>query len=519
MATEVVMPQMGESIAEGTITRWLVKVGDKVERDQPLFEISTDKVDAEIPSPASGTLLEIRNKEGETVPVNQVVASIGEAGDQPGAAAAPAVPAATPGATPQPTATEVSREESAREGTAAVADAPAPKVASPEPAPKPRAESAAQATAAEENQEVQRDAGETPQAREIEAGEADVEDRLRKFSSPLVRNIASKEGVNLADVQGTGAHGRVTKDDILGHLEQRKTAPAAAPAPAAAQAQPAAAPAPAPAATPAPAPAAAAPAPSGQRPLPAGFHVAAYAEGDNVEIEPMSKMRQITAAHMVYSKATSAHVTTLFHIDMSKVNKARLRARDGFFKKEGTKLTFMPFIFKAVATALKAHRSVNASVDGTNIVYKKDINIGMAVDMPGRGLIVPVIKKADQLSLVGLAKAANDLADRARGKKLKPEEAQGGTFTVTNPGVFGSLFGTPVINQPQVAILGVGAIEKRPIVVEDADGNDSIVIKTMSYFSISYDHRLVDGADADRFMIDIKKVLEGDTWTELEAYV
>jgi 2-oxoglutarate dehydrogenase E2 component (dihydrolipoamide succinyltransferase) len=233
----------------------------------------------------------------------------------------------------------------------------------------------------------------------------------------------------------------------------------------------------------------------------------------------MSKIRQITAAHMVYSKATSAHVTTLFHIDMSKVNKARLRARDGFFKKEGTKLTFMPFIFKAVATALKAHRNVNASIDGTNIVYKKDINIGMAVDIPGRGLLVPVIKKADQLSLVGLAKTANDLADRARGKKLKPEEAQGGTFTVTNPGVFGSLFGTPVINQPQVAILGVGAIEKRPIVVEDEDGNDAIVIKTMSYFSISYDHRLVDGADADRFMIDLKKVLEEDTWTELEAYV
>jgi 2-oxoglutarate dehydrogenase E2 component (dihydrolipoamide succinyltransferase) len=518
MATEVVMPQMGESIAEGTITRWLVKVGDKVERDQPLFEISTDKVDAEIPSPASGTLLEIRNQEGETVPVNQVVAMIGEAGAQP-AAAAPAVPAATPDAAPQPTTTEVKREETAREG------APAPRVASPEPQPRPEpaAASAEQATEDEEKEEVQRDSGESAQAREIEAGDASVEDRLRKFSSPLVRNIAAKEGVNLEDVQGTGAHGRVTKDDILGHLEQRKSAPAPAPVAAAAPAPKPAAPAPAPVpAAPAPAPAAApaaAQAPAGQRPLPAGFHVAAYNEGDNVEIEPMSKMRQITAAHMVYSKATSAHVTTLFHIDMSKVNKARLRARDGFFKKEGTKLTFMPFIFKAVATALKAHRNVNASIDGTNIVYKKDINIGMAVDIPGRGLIVPVIKKADQLSLVGLAKAANDLADRARGKKLKPEEAQGGTFTVTNPGVFGSLFGTPVINQPQVAILGVGSIEKRPIVVEDADGNDSIVIKTMSYFSISYDHRLVDGADADRFMIDLKKVLEQDTWTELEAYV
>jgi pyruvate dehydrogenase E2 component (dihydrolipoamide acetyltransferase) len=492
MATEVVMPQMGESIAEGTITRWLVKVGDKVERDQPLFEISTDKVDAEIPSPASGTLQEIRNQEGETVPVNQVVAMIGEGGAQ--AAAAPAAAAA-----PQPAA------------------AP-PPAASPEPQPRPApaASNAEQATEAEETEEVVRDSGESAQAKEIEAAESDVEERLRKFSSPLVRNIAAKEGVDLGQVTGTGAHGRVTKDDILGHLEQRKSAPAPAAAPAATPAPVAAKPAAAPA--PAPIPAAAA-APAGQRPLPAGFHVPAYTEGENVEIEPMSKMRQITAAHMVYSKATSAHVTTLFHIDMSKVNKARLRARDGFYKKEGTKLTFMPFIFKAVATALKAHRNVNASIDGTNIVYKKDINIGMAVDLPGRGLIVPVIKKADQLSLVGLAKTANDLADRARSKKLKPEEAQGGTFTVTNPGVFGSLFGTPVINQPQVAILGIGAIEKRPIVIEDADGNDAIVIKTMSYFSISYDHRLVDGADADRFMIDLKKVLEEDTWTELEAYV
>jgi 2-oxoglutarate dehydrogenase E2 component (dihydrolipoamide succinyltransferase) len=518
MATEVVMPQMGESIAEGTITRWLVKVGDKVERDQPLFEISTDKVDAEIPSPAAGTLIEIRNQEGETVPVNQVVATIGEAGEQAGAGA-PAAAAQAPAAS---ATTEVKREETAREG----APSQAPQVASPDPVPQPRAaaagaETAEQATEAEEKQEVRRDSGETPQAKTIEAGETDLDERLRKFSSPLVRSIAAKEGVNLEEVQGTGANGRVTKEDILGHLEQRKAAPAPAAAqpPAAMRPQPAAAPAPTAPAAPAPAPAASAAPGTGQRPLPAGFHVPAYAEGENVEIEPMSKMRQITAAHMVYSKATSAHVTTLFHIDMSKVNKARLRARDGFFKKEATKLTFMPFIFKAVATALKAHRNVNASIDGTNIVYKKDINIGMAVDLPGRGLIVPVIKKADQLSLVGLAKTANDLADRARSKKLKPEEAQGGTFTVTNPGVFGSLFGTPVINQPQVAILGIGAIEKRPIVIEDEDGNDAIVIKTMSYFSISYDHRLVDGADADRFMIDLKKVLEQDTWTELEAYV
>ncbi|HEX6902733.1 MAG TPA: 2-oxoglutarate dehydrogenase, E2 component, dihydrolipoamide succinyltransferase [Thermoanaerobaculia bacterium] len=486
MATEVVMPQMGESIAEGTITRWLVKVGDKVERDQPLFEISTDKVDAEIPSPAAGTLLEIRNKEGETVPVNQVVALIGEAGEQPGAGAAAQAPAPAPQEAPAPASTEVKREETAREG--------APQPASPEPQPQPKAEPAT--TPGEQ----------AVQAQEAGKGEADVEERLRKFSSPLVRSIAAKEGVNLEDVQGTGAQGRVTKDDITKYLDQRQAAPAAAP-------QPAAAP------TPAPAPAPAAAAPAGQRPLPAGFHVPAYAEGENVEIEPMSKMRQITAAHMTYSKATSAHVTTVFHIDFSKVHKARMRAKDGFLKKEGTKLTYMPFIFKAVATALKAHKSVNAAIDGTNIVYKKDINIGMAVDLPGRGLIVPVIKKADQLSLVGLAKTANDLADRARSKKLKPEEAQGGTFTITNPGVFGSLFGTPVINQPQVAILGIGAIEKRPIVIEDEDGNDAIVIKTMSYFGISYDHRLVDGADADRFMLDVKKVLEEDTWTELEAYV
>ena len=497
MATEVVMPPMGESIAEGTITKWLVKIGDTVERDKPLFEISTDKVDAEIPSPASGVLLEIRNKEGETVPVNQVVAVIGEAGEQPGAAQAssreaepppppPSVDQVAAGTGRVETPAEVKHMEEARGDIKDTGAGGEPKVASPEPAPQPSRPAAPPAPGPEKA--------------------TDEEERLRKFSSPLVRSIAAKEGVNLEEVQGTGAHGRVTKDDILKHLEQRKAAPAPAPAQAAAPA-------------PAPAPAAPAAAPAGQRPVPAGFHVPAYHEGENVEIEPMSKIRQITAAHMVYSKATSAHVTTVFHIDFSKVARARARAKDGFQRKEGTKLTFMPFIFKAVATALKAHKSVNASIDGTNIVYKKDINIGMAVDLPGRGLIVPVIRNADQLSLVGLAKTANDLADRARGKKLKPDETQGGTFTITNPGVFGSLFGTPVINQPQVAILGVGTIEKRPIVVEDENGNDALAIKTMCYLSITYDHRLVDGADADRFMLDVKKVLEEDTWTELEAYV
>jgi pyruvate dehydrogenase E2 component (dihydrolipoamide acetyltransferase) len=478
MATDVVMPQMGESIAEGTITKWLVKVGDTVARDQPLFEISTDKVDAEIPSPAAGTLLEIRSKEGETVPVNQVVASIGEAGESSGAQAAPAAKKE------EPKKEAVQQDEDARQDPkqepkkeAKPTDAPAP--ARPQAVPTPKAEE------------------QSPE------GSDALGDRLRQFSSPLVRNIASKEGVDIREISGTGAQGRVTKSDILGYLEQRKSAPAAAPARPQAVAS---------TATSAPA----ASAPTAQRAT-GDFHVAAYSESENVEIEPMSRIRQITAAHMVYSKATSAHVTTIFHMDMSRVARARQRAKEGFLAKEGTKLTYMPFIFKSIANGLKAHKKLNAAIDGSNVVYKLDINLGMAVDL-GRGLIVPVIKHADQLNLVGLAKGANDLADRARNKKLKPEETQGGTFTITNPGVFGSLFGTPIINQPQVAILGVGAVEKRPIVVTDADGNDAIVIKTMCYFGITYDHRLVDGADADRFMVDVKKTLEEDAWTELEAY-
>jgi pyruvate dehydrogenase E2 component (dihydrolipoyllysine-residue acetyltransferase) len=518
MATDVVMPQMGESIAEGTITKWLVKVGDKVERDQPLFEISTDKVDAEIPSPSAGTLLEVLHKEGETVPVNQVVARIGAAGEagvsaaapepqpQSAAAAEPAQPSPPPAAPPAP--------------PQAAEPAPPPRP-QPTPAPQPALRAAAPPPQAEEQEDVRRDAGRTSLAVESDeaAGDALLSERVRRFSSPLVRNIASKEGVDLAEVQGTGAYGRVTKQDILSFLDHRKVQqPAALAGPRAVPAPAPPAPAPAAAAAPVPAPAAppaAAPAPA-QRPT-GGFFVPAYVAGEDVEIEPMSKIRQITAAHMVYSKATSAHVTTVFHVDLSRVARARNRAKDGFLAKEGTKLTFMPFIFRAVVNGLKAYKKLNAAIDGTNIVYKKDINLGMAVDL-GHGLIVPVLKHADQLSLVGLAKTANDLADRARGKKLKPEEVQGGTFTITNPGVFGSLWGTPVINQPQVAILGVGAVEKRPVVVPDADGNDSIAIKTMCYLAITYDHRLVDGADADRFMNEVKKTLETDPWTELDGY-
>ena len=456
MATEVVMPQMGESIAEGTITRWLVKVGEKVERDQPLFEISTDKVDAEIPSPAAGVLLEIRNQEGETVPVNQVVAMIGEAGSAVAAApAAAASPAAAPAAAPV---------------AAAPAAAPAPAMAAPAAPP---------------------------------ASTGSLEERVRQLSSPLVRSIAQKEGVDLAQLTGTGIHGRVTKQDILDYIAQGKPQRVAA----AASAAPKAA---------APAAPAAAAAPSGK--VDTGFHVAAYQPGENVTIEPMSKIRQITAAHMRYSKDTSAHVTTVFHMDFTKVDRIRARAKDKFFKMNGTKLSYMPFIFKSVAAALRAHPKVNASIDGTNVVFKKDVNIGMAVALDW-GLLVPVIRNADQLNLLGLAKTANDLADRARAKKLGPDELKGGTFTITNPGVFGSLFGTPVINQPQVAILGIGAIEKRPMVMTDTDGCDTIAIRVMSYFGITYDHRLVDGADADHFMNSVKKMLESDAWPELEPYL
>jgi 2-oxoglutarate dehydrogenase E2 component (dihydrolipoamide succinyltransferase) len=478
MSTDVVMPQMGESIAEGTITKWLVKPGDAVERDQPLFEISTDKVDAEIPSPTAGVLLEVLHAEGATVPVGQVVARIGEAGAQPAASAAPAAQAA------KATAAEVSPPAQVGGQAAQAETRPSAPTAEARPAGAPAAPAAAAPPAAP--------AAPAPPA----AAPGSLEERVRKYSSPLVRKMAQAEGVDLEQLSGTGIHGRVTKGDLLAHLEERKSRPVAVPAPAA---------------TPraAAAPAAAAPRAAG------GFHVPAYVEGEPVEIEPMSKIREITAAHMRYSKDTSAHVTTVFHIDMTRITALRNRVKDKFFAAHGTKLTYMPFIFAAVAAALRKHKKVNASIDGTNVVYKQRVNIGMAVAMD-RGLIVPVIPDADQKSLVGLAKTANDLADRARAKKLSPDELKGGTFTITNPGVFGSLFGTPIINQPQVAILGIGTIEKRPVVITDADGADTLAIRTMCYFGITYDHRLVDGADADHFMNDVKKVLETGDWPELK---
>jgi 2-oxoglutarate dehydrogenase E2 component (dihydrolipoamide succinyltransferase) len=473
MATEVVMPQMGESIAEGTITKWLVQKGDKVERDQPLLEISTDKVDAEIPSPAAGVVLEIKRQEGETVPVQEVIALLGEEGESTGEGAE--AKRAEPEPAPKEEPKEVKKEEKKE------------KVATkPGGGEEPEAEetaAATQPTAARPEQ---------PEAAPPEAKPASEEERVRQLSSPLVRNIAREHDVDLQEVSGTGIHGRVTKQDILTYLEERKSAPA----------KPAAKPA-------------AAAAPAGK--IDTGFHVPAYVEGENVEIEPMSKIRQITAAHMRYSKDTSAHVTTVFHLDFTKVHRAREQAKRKFLEANGTKLTYMPFIFKAVCNAIRSNPKLNAAIDGTNVVFKKDVNLGMAVALD-RGLIVPVIRNADQMNLIGLAKAANDLADRARSKKLKPNEVQGGTFTITNPGVFGSLFGTPIINQPQVAILGVGAIEKRPVVMTDEDGCDTIAIRVMSYFGITYDHRLVDGADADHFMNDLKQTIESDAWPDLNPY-
>ncbi len=503
MSTNVIMPQMGESIAEGTITRWMKKVGDSVKRDEPLFEISTDKVDAEIPAPAAGVLLEILVPEGTTVAINTVVAKIGEAGDATATAPAPEATAA-PAPAPAP-----------------VAETPAP-VAAPAPAavvvtpPPPPAAPPAMAPFTVPPQE-----GETK------------EELLKRRSSPVVRNIAEENGVDLAQVPGTGISGRVTKTDLTAFLETgaapstaaaravpaapaTPVAPAPTPAPApVAVAAPVAPVAVAPAPAPAPAPLVAAP-PAAPAKLPApATPVIAFPAGANVSIEAMSPMRKKIAQRMVESKTTSAHVATVFEVDYTNIAKLRERVKDRFAAQYGTKLSYMPFIFKAVIAGLKARPSVNASISGDDIVYHRDINLGVAVSLDW-GLIVPVIKNADDLSLVGLARAANDLAGRARTKKLLPDDVQGGTFTITNPGVYGSLFGTPIINQPQVAILNVGTIEKRPKVVELPDGTDAIAVRTMGYLALSFDHRLVDGAEGDAFMGVVKATLESGAFPELD---
>jgi pyruvate dehydrogenase E2 component (dihydrolipoamide acetyltransferase) len=459
MATDVVMPQMGESIFEGTITKWLKKPGDKVERDEPLFEISTDKVDAEIPSPSAGVLKEIKVTAGQTVPIQTVVAVIDGAG---AAAAAPAPAPAKP-----------------------AAPAPAPAAVAPPPPPTVRPAAPTPAAAAPATPAPHRAPGE------------------RIHSSPLVRRMAAEHGIDLATVHGTGAGGRISKQDIEAVIAAGGV-PAAAPpsVPAAAPARPTPPPPPAPSVAPAP------PAVSGGQ-VHVAFESAVPREKiyfGNYQIEPMSVMRQRIAEHMVASKRVSAHVYSVEEVDMTTVAALRAKAKDEFEKRYETKLTFMPFFVKAAVAGLRAYPTMNASLDGTNVVLHKEINIGIAVALDW-GLIVPVVKNADEKNVLGIQRTLNDLAERARSKKLKPEEVQEGTFSITNPGVFGGLFGLPIISQPNVGILGLGAIEKRPVVI-----NDAIAIRSMCYVTLSYDHRVVDGAIAHQFLHKVKETLEN--WAE-----
>jgi len=456
MAVDVVMPQMGESIFEGTITKWLKKPGDKVERDEPLFEISTDKVDAEIPSPSAGVLKEIKIPEGQTVPIQTIVAVI----DGAGGAAAAAAPAAAP---------------APAKAAPAPAPAPAPmaaKPAAPAPALAPAPAAAAAAPASTE----------------------------RIHSSPLVRRLAKEHGIDLSTVEGSGAGGRITKEDIESMIAAQSAPAVATPA---ASPRPSAPPPP-----PAPAAAPGALAVHGSQFMPA-LQLGVPRERiyfGNYEVQPLSVMRQKIAEHMVASKHVSPHVYSVDEIDMTKVAAIRAKAKAEFESRYETKLTFMPFFVKAAVAGLRAYPTLNASLDGTSVVLHKEINIGMAVALDW-GLIVPVIKNADEKNLLGIQRTLNDLAERARTKKLKPEEVQEGTFSITNPGVFGGLFGLPVISQPNVGILGLGAIEKRPVVVDDA-----IAIRSMCYVTLSYDHRVVDGAIAHQFLHKVKETLEN--WSE-----
>jgi 2-oxoglutarate dehydrogenase E2 component (dihydrolipoamide succinyltransferase) len=421
---------MGESIVEGTLTKWLKKPGDKVERDEPLFEISTDKVDTEIPSPAAGTLGDLLVQEGQTVQVNAIVARIDDGSGGAAVPAAPAVAAAPPAAPAAP-------------APAAVASAPPPPVQAPPPPPAPVAE-----------------------APKEPAGPL----------SPLVRRIARENNIDLSKVTGTGAGGRITKEDVEAYVSKPAAAASAAPA--------------------APAPAQAPPsAPVGQ----------AQPTAKN-RVEPMSNMRIKIAEHMVMSKRVSAHVTTVHRVDMTRVAKMRAKHKDDFAARYGMSLTFLPFVARATVEALRAFPIVNASIDGTNIIYHNEINLGIAVALEN-GLIVPVIRNADEKNVVGLQKSIVDLASRARARQLKPEEIQGGTFSITNFGSFGSVFATPVINQPQVAIMGVGTVEKVPVVIDDA-----IAIRSQCYLALTFDHRLIDGALGDQFTAKAKSVLEN--WSE-----
>jgi pyruvate dehydrogenase E2 component (dihydrolipoamide acetyltransferase) len=425
MSTDVIMPQMGESVAEGTITRWMKKVGDRVERDEPLFEISTDKVDAEIPSPAAGVLAKILVNENQTVEVNTVVAEIDGEGNKTAASPVSETAPATP---PAPAAAAPS------------AAAPGPGIEAP---PRPA-------------------------------------EKIR--SSPLVRRIAKERNIDLARVQGSGLGGRISKKDVLAYLSSRETG---APAP------PQVAPGPTPAAIP---------------PAPARPAAPAVVFTGPTQAVPMTAMRRQIAEHMVASKRTSAHVNTFFEVEMTKVAETLARYGAEFERRNGMKLTYTPFFVRAAVEGLKQFPIMNSSLDGENVIYKRDVNIGVAVALE-TGLIVPVIKHADEKNFLGITRSLRDLAERARSKRLSVDDVQEGTFTITNPGIFGSLTGTPIINQPQVAIMGVGVIEKRPVVRQDA-----IAIRTMVYLALSFDHRVLDGAIADQFMAKVKNVLEN--WDE-----
>jgi 2-oxoglutarate dehydrogenase E2 component (dihydrolipoamide succinyltransferase) len=463
MPTDVIMPQMGESIFEGTITKWLKQPGEKVQRDEPLFEISTDKVDAEIPAPASGTLQDIKVHAGTTVQVNTVVGTI--AGEGEAASAAPSAPAPA-----QPA------KASGDGAGAAKAQATQAQAAQPPSGEEPKEKAAQQGT-----------------VEEIEEGG----DRDKVRSSPLVRRIAKENNVDLSKVSGTGLGGRITKDDIEAFIAKHGAgAPAAA--------QPAAQAPAAPARPAAPEPAAPA-MPAVTTPL---QPVGGVTPG---EIVPMSTMRKKIAEHMVMSKRTSAHVHGIFEVDVTKIVRIRESQKHKFEQATGNKLTYTPFFARAVVHGIRKWPIINSSMEGDNIHYHSSINLGIAVALDW-GLIVPVVKNAEERSFVGLQRAISDLGERARTKKLKPEEVQGGTFTITNPGIFGAEFGLPIINQPQVAIMGVGGIKKKAVVLTDREGNDTIAIRSMMHLSIGYDHRVIDGAVADQFMDEVKKFLQN--WNE-----
>jgi 2-oxoglutarate dehydrogenase E2 component (dihydrolipoamide succinyltransferase) len=446
MPTDIIMPQMGESIVEGTITKWLKKPGDKVQRDEPLFEISTDKVDAEIPAPASGVLQEIKVTEGTTVGVNTVVGTIAVDGEAAAAAAKPFAPASEKTAKTEDAKTDETKTPAEKK------NAPAPQPATPPPA----------------------------------ADKDETEEEAR--SSPLVRKIAREHGVSLSQVSGTGLGGRISKQDILSFIEGQSSQAAAPRTPATAAPPPSA-----------PAPTTSRPTtPSAPSPYP----------GDLV---PMTNMRKLIAKHMIESRRTSAHVHCMYEVDFTRIVNLRNKQKTGFEQRHGARLTFMPFFVRSAVIALQQWPIINATIEGDNIRYHRQINMGIAVALDW-GLIVPVLKNAGDLNFLGLQRGISDLGERARNKKLKPDDVEGSTFTVTNPGQFGAVFGLPIINQPNSAIMGVGGITKQPMVITDKDGSDSIAIRSVVHLTLGYDHRLIDGAVADQFMALVKKNLE--TWSE-----